>query len=62
LEFVTSKHDAGIMSWQIVEDIQDVAEKLNSQMELIVDWRGKVYQYLTMSLENENEAQGMQFE
>jgi hypothetical protein len=50
------------MSWQIVEDIQDVAEKLNSQMELIVDWRGKVYQYLTMSLENENEAQGMQFE
>jgi hypothetical protein len=46
------------MSWQILEDAEAVAEKLDAQMEIIIDWRQKIYQYLTLSLENEEEAKG----
>jgi hypothetical protein len=58
LEFQVSEHNTGILSWQILEDIEDVAEKLDAQMNLIVDWRQKIYEYLTLSLETEDEAKG----
>lgn len=53
-----SKAPGGILSWQILEDADAVAEKLDAQMEIIIDWRQKIYQYLTLSLENEEEAKG----
>ncbi|CAO3663847.1 unnamed protein product [Umbelopsis ramanniana] len=62
LEFQVSEHNTGILSWQILEDIEDVAEKLDAQMNLIVDWRQKIYEYLTLSLETEDEAKGDEYE
>ncbi|KAJ2964635.1 hypothetical protein NQZ79_g421 [Umbelopsis isabellina] len=62
LEFILSKAPGGILSWQILEDADAVAEKLDAQMEIIIDWRQKIYQYLTLSLENEEEAKGDEYE